>query len=82
MVKIRSLYMQSKICVWLSAAFGICGFIMFAYLYQKYIAPNPVDALRNISTLFMVLFPFLPAIALSIAAKRYEKRYLAMMPKG
>jgi hypothetical protein len=81
-MKIRALYMQAKICGWLSAAFGLAGFAMFAFMYQKYIAPNPVAALRDISSLFIVLFPFLPALALSLAAKRYEKRYLAMMPKG
>jgi uncharacterized membrane protein len=74
-------YYQAKTCNVLAAVFAVCGLFLFALLFQRHIAPDPVAALRSISTLGIIVFPFFPAVLLSFVAKRYEKRYLAMLDK-
>ena len=80
-IQLQSAYIQAKTCNLLAVVFAVCGFFVFAALYQRYIAPDVLGALRDVSIIFMVIFPFLPAVLLSFFAKKYEKRYLALMEK-
>lgn len=80
-VKIYTTYIQARTCNVLGAVFGICGFFVFAILYQRFVSPDVVGALRNASTLGMVIFPFVPAFVFMLAGRRYEKRYLALTQK-
>lgn len=76
-----TLYMRARTLNFLAGIFAVCGFFLFAALYQQHIAPDPLTALRNISTLGIILFPFLPAVILSFMARRSEKRYLSLLDK-
>lgn len=76
-----TLYMRARTLNFLAGIFAVCGFFLFAALYQQHIAPDPLTAMRNISTLGILLFPFLPAVILSFMARRSEKRYLSLLDK-
>lgn len=79
LVQRQMMYYQAKACYGLSLVFAVCGFFLFAGVYEKRIAPDFMAALRDVSTIGVVIAVFLPAIILSFLAKRYEKRYLALM---
>ncbi len=78
MVQLKMAYYQAKICYGLSLVFVLCGFFVFAGVYARRIAPDPLAALRDVSTIGMVVAMFLPALFLSFLARRYEKKYMAM----
>lgn len=79
LVRLQAAYAQSKACNLLTAVFAICGFILFSVIYTKRIAPDFIEAMRDISTIGLIITVFLPAVLLSFLAKRYEKRYLALL---
>lgn len=56
-----------------------CGVLVFILLYDRYIAPDLWAALRDVSTMGMVLMVFLPALILSHFARKHEKRYLELI---
>ena len=80
-VKMYTMYVQARTCNVLAAVFAVCGFFVFASVYQQHIAPDVMAAMHDVSVIGMVIFPFVPALVLSFFAKRYEKRYLALMNK-
>ena len=75
----RVAYVQMKTCTILAFLFAAFGVVVFAIIYSKHIAPDVVDALRDFSTIGVVIMPFLPSLVLTWCAKRFEKRYLAFM---
>ncbi len=79
LAKIHTAYAQAKACNLLAIVFAVCGFFIFTAIYQKRIAPDFVAALRDLSTLGLIVTAFLPAILLSFVAKRYEKKYLNLL---
>jgi hypothetical protein len=81
LTKIRAAYSKAKACSVLGVVFAVTGFFLFASLFQQRVAPDPISALSDPSTLLLVVFPFVPAIVLSFVARRYEKRYLALLEK-
>jgi Na+/proline symporter len=80
-LQLRVAYAQMKSFNLVTMVFLVIGFCLFALMYQKYIAPDVILALKDLSTLGMVVFPFIPALVLSFFAKRQEKKYLALLTK-
>lgn len=78
---IRTAYSKAKACSMLGVVFAVTGFFLFASLFWQRVAPDPLKALEDPSTLLIVVFPFVPAMVLSLVARRYEKRYLALLEK-
>lgn len=78
-VQLRTLYYQAKTCYGLCIVFAICGFLLFASMYANRIAPDPIAAMRDFSTIGLIVAVFLPAVLLSFLAKKYEKKYLALL---
>lgn len=80
-INIYTNYIRAKTCHVLGAIFGIVGFIVFAVMFQRFVVPDVVNALRRISTLGLVFFPFVPTLFFTWLGRRYEKRYLALSQK-
>ncbi len=75
----REAYVQMKTCTVLAVMFACFGVVVFGMIYSKYIARDVFGALRDFSTIGIVLMPFAPSIVLTYCARKFEKRYLALM---
>ncbi len=75
----REAYVQMKTCTVLAALFACFGVFIFAMIYHKYIARDVYGALKDLSPIGIVIMPFIPSIILTLSARRFEKRYLALM---
>jgi hypothetical protein len=75
----RAAYGQMQTCTVLAMIFAAAGVFVFIRLYDRYIAPDLWAALRDISTMGMLLMVFIPALVLSHFARRHEKRYLDLI---
>lgn len=75
----RAAYVQMKTCTILATMFACFGVFVFGIIYSKYIARDVLGALRDFSTIGLVIMPFLPSIVLTYCARKFEKRYLAFM---
>ncbi len=75
----REAYVQMKTCTVLAVMFACFGVFVFAIIYSKYIAPDVMAALKDLSTIGIVFMPFIPSIILTFSARKFEKRYLALM---
>ena len=58
----------------LMGVFAVVGLIVFLILYVKNIEGNIVESLRNPSTIFMIIIPFIPAIVFSFKYKKITKQ--------
>lgn len=79
LIKLRTMYYQAKTCNVLAVVFAVCGFLVFARIYESRIAPDFMAALHDVSTLGLIVAAFLPAFFLSMLARKYEKRYMALL---
>jgi amino acid transporter len=75
----RLAYAHMRSCQVMAMIFTGCGVLVFILLYDRYIAPDLWAALRDVSTMGMVLMVFLPALILSHFARKHEKRYLELI---
>ena len=82
---IAATYVQARSSQILAWIFVVCGALVFAVIYERRIAPDVEAAMRDISTAGLILAAFLPAILLFFLARRYEKKYHALLkdlPEG
>lgn len=61
----------------LAILFVFTGLVIFIALYLQNIEGRLVAALSEPSTVAMIIFPFIPAIVLSVLAKSSENKYLS-----
>lgn len=79
LVQARVVYAQMKTHMFMAILFGICGLFVFGILYDRYIAADPWTAFKNISTMGMVVMPFIPALIFTFFYRKQEKRYLELI---
>jgi Na+/proline symporter len=75
----RIAYVQSRTYTVLALIFLACGVFVFVMVYNRYVADNLWAALKDLSTMGMILMAFLPALILTFFARRAEKRYLELL---
>ncbi len=69
----RELLMKSKIYGVLGTVFAIFGIIIFLAIYTQYYQGDITKAIRDPFIVIFIIFPFVPAIMLSLKGKRAEK---------
>lgn len=79
LIQARVAYVHMKSCTVLALIFAAAGVFVFIKLYDRYIAPDLWAAMRDLSTMGMILMAFLPAVILSFFARRHEKKYLDLI---
>ncbi len=77
----RTLIGQIKLYRLLSILFLCTGLFTFILLYLRNIEGRLLDALSEPMTIIMIVFPFIPAVILSILAKSSEKKFLVLKEK-
>ncbi len=70
----RELYLKSKIYRIVAIIFAIVGLGLFGQLYFKQYNGDLAKALSDPFFIVTILFPFLPAIILSLISTRLEKK--------
>lgn len=63
----------------MAVVFALVGLVIFIILYMKNMDGKVADALRDPSTILVVLVPFLPAVVLSFMATRAESALKRMI---
>ncbi len=74
----RKFLLQARLYRMLSILFVFTGLIIFISLYLKNIEGRLLEALSEPATVTIIIFPFVPAIVLSVLAKSSEKKYLSI----
>jgi hypothetical protein len=69
----RELLIKAKVYRLFATVFAVVGAVIFLVLYFRFYGGDFMEALRDPTTIFIVIFPFLPAVLLSLKAKRAEK---------
>jgi hypothetical protein len=72
---------KSKLYRFISLLFVTLGIFVFCALYVQNVEGRLVEAIKDPVTIFIFLFPFLPAAVLSILADSAEKKYRQMLHK-
>lgn len=73
----RELLFQARIYRLLAIIFVFTGIFIFIALYLQNVEGRLLQALSEPATVIMIVFPFVPAIILSILAKSSENKYLS-----
>jgi hypothetical protein len=68
---------EAKFYHFLSILFLGMGLVVFILIYMNRIEGRLLEAFSEPLTIFMIIFPFSPAIVLSWLAKSSEKRYFS-----
>ena len=68
---------EARLYRFLAMVFAVTGLIVFIMLYIQNIDGRLLGALMEPLTIFLIIFPFLPAIVLSWLAKTSEKKYFS-----
>lgn len=76
--KARALYMQGKIYRGLAQVFAVLGLIAAAFLYYNATDGDFRRLTDNPFLLIVMVIPFLPAVVLSMKAKKADKEYVKM----
>ncbi len=69
----RELLIKAKAYRLFASVFAVVGAVIFLVLYFRFYGGDVLASLRSPSTVLIVLFPFMPAILLSLKAKKAEK---------
>ena len=79
----REYLIKSKLYRFLALIFACLGVLLFAYSYfEQSEGGNIFALLRDPVKIIFLLFPFVPAIALSIMATRAEKKLSEFLKDG
>ncbi|MBP7721843.1 MAG: hypothetical protein KA155_04835 [Alphaproteobacteria bacterium] len=66
---------KSKLYRFLALVFACLGVLLFCYTYfEQSEGGNIFNLLRNPVSIVFLIFPFVPAIALSVMARRAERK--------
>jgi hypothetical protein len=68
----RELLIKSKVYRIIANIFAFVGVIIFIVLYFSYFKGDVMASLRDPITILFVIFPFVPAIILSLKGKKAE----------
>jgi hypothetical protein len=66
---------RAKIYRVAAMVFAAIGLIVTVVTYASYVEGRVLEALRNPFVIGMFILPFLPAIVLSLVARKNEKKY-------
>jgi hypothetical protein len=78
----RELLIRAKVYRLFATIFAVAGAIIFLVLYFKFYGADVMEALRSPSSVLLVIFPFLPAILLSLKAKKADKALHKLLSQG
>lgn len=70
----RELYLKSKIYRFFAVVFAGVGLFVFAHIYFNFSNGNFFKAVSDPFFIVLIIFPFVPAIMMSMIAARLEKR--------
>ena len=73
----RKLLLQARLYRMLAILFVFTGLVIFIALYLKNVEGRLLASLSEPTTVVMIIFPFVPAIILSLLAKSSENKYLS-----
>lgn len=76
----RNLLMKSRLYRMFALFFAVMGVVIFISLFLSHTDGNFINALRDPTTIVVILVPFLPAVVLSLLAQRTEKQFAALKP--
>ncbi len=75
----RELLLRSKIYRFVALIFAGVGVLIFAWLYFKWFDGDLMEAATSVSTIFIIIIPFLPAFVLSSMAAGAEKKLAKLL---
>ncbi len=76
----RSLLMKARLYRMFALFFALMGVVIFISLFLSHVDGNFIKALRDPTTIAVILVPFLPAVILSLMAQRTEKQFASLKP--
>jgi len=79
-LKAREQLLRARVYRFLALVCAVLGLVMFLSIYFRYVDGDIIGALTRVSTVLMLLLPFLPACVLSWMAVRAERKFMAMLP--
>lgn len=74
--KARELVLKARIYRICALIFALIGLIMFVMLYMRHVEGAFLSSMTNPFIITIVVVPFLPAVVLSILARRLEREYI------
>lgn len=77
--KARELYIQGKLYRALATAFAMLGLLAAAFLYYNGTKGDFRHIMENPTLLLVMVIPFLPAVVLSLKAKKAESGYMKLL---
>lgn len=73
--KARELVIKARIYRFLALIFAFVGLAIFVVMFLRHVEGSFLSSLTNPFVVTMIIFPFLPAAALSFMASRLERKY-------
>lgn len=74
----RQLLMKAKLYRMFALFFAVTGVVVFISLFLSHIEGSFFDALRDPTTIAILVVPFLPAIVLSLMAQKVERQFASL----
>lgn len=71
----REMLLKARVYRLFAIVFAIAGLAVFCILYARNVEGTFFSSLTNPFMVVMVLFPFLPALVLSLRASKMEREY-------
>ena len=75
-LKARELLLKARVYKFFAIAFAGVGAVVFISLYFKHIDGHMLSALSRLSTVVMIIVPFLPALLFTFLSGRAEKKLM------
>jgi hypothetical protein len=79
--KAKEYYEKSNSYRIIAVAFAILGVFLFVSMLSKAESGGLLKTFSNPSTLIILIFPFLPAVFLSLQSAKFSKKYLNEIKK-
>lgn len=79
--EMHGLIVQSKVYHFMAMMFALLGFIVFAYLYYDFTKGDVMKVIEAPFSVLVMFIPFLPAVVLSMKAKKAQKKLEKMAPE-
>lgn len=73
--KARELVIKARIYRFLALIFAFVGLAIFVVMFLRHVEGSFLSSLTNPFVVTIILFPFMPAAALSFMAHRLERQY-------
>ncbi len=78
----RELLIKAKVYRILAGIFAVVGVLIFLMLYFNYYGDDVAASIKDPMLIFLLLFPFLPAVILSLKAKKADKALSKLLTPG